>query len=365
MNPLTESMTAFQAAHKARFGGPDEAGPPLDYGDFPGEVEAMRTSLGVVPLDRGGVIMLRGEDAAEFLGGITTNNVKALAPGGIQSSLLCANKGKILHLIEVVRTKPDQLLVLTEPDALNEVAGHLDSYHIREALEIGQAPLLRIDLIGPGAVSALETLGYSPQSPLGAFMEAPLLILARPLGTTPRLVTLLPGGFAPRWVEALLGTSGQARLAGFEAWEEVRIASGVPRFGVDYGRDHLPAEAALFDRLSFDKGCYVGQEVHARLHYRGQVNRKLVSLEIPESMAAGPAASLAVGSELFDGETVAGALTSLTRLPVAGVQGGIHGGIAMVRQEQAFGMKNLSPALGSPPEIKLHPLASDLGADHG
>ncbi len=374
MSQRTESMTALHAAHQARFAGAGDSGPPLDYGDFPGEVEALHASLGVVSLDRGGVILLRGEDAAEFLGGITTNNVKALAPGGIQSSLLCANKGKILHPIEVVRTKPDQLLVLTEPDALDDVAGHLNAYLIREAVEIGQVPLMRIDLIGPGGNRALEALGYSAQSPLGAFQEAPLLTLAHPLGTAPRVVTLLPAGFAPRWVETLLSSSVQARLAGLEAHDEVRIAAGAPRFGVDYGREHLPAEAALIDRLSFDKGCYVGQEIHARLHYRGQVNRKLVGLEIPESMAG----DLGTGSELFAGETISdamadtvadtvantvadtvvGTVTSLARLP----REGVRRGIAMVRQEQAFGMKNLCPASGAPPAIKLHPLASDLGA---
>lgn len=354
MSHPTESMTALHAAHQARFAGPDDSGPPLDYGDFPGEVEALHASLGLVSLNRGMVILLRGEDAAEFLGGITTSNVKALAPGGIQSSLLCANKGKILHPIEVVRTKPDQLLVLTEPDALDDVAGHLDAYHIREAVEIGQVPLMRIDLIGPGGNAALEALGYSTQSAMGAFQEAPLLTLAHPLGTAPRIVTLLPAGFAPRWVEALLDSSVPARLAGLAAHDELRIAARAPRFGVDYGREHLPAEAALIDRLSFDKGCYVGQEIHARLHYRGQVNRKLVGLEIPESLAGG----LEAGSELFDDESPAGALTSLTRLP----REGVRQGIAMVRQEQAFGLKNLSPASGTPPAIKLHPLASDLGA---
>ncbi len=254
----------------------------------------------------------------------------------------------------MVRTKPDQLLVLTEPDALDDVAGHLDAYHIREAVEIGQVPLMRIDLIGPGGNPALEALGYSTQSPLGAFQEAPLLILAHPLGTAPRIVTLLPDGLAPRWVEALLGSSVPARLAGLSAHDELRIAAGAPRFGVDYGREHLPAEAALIDRLSFDKGCYVGQEIHARLHYRGQVNRKLVGLEIPESLAGG----LAAGSELFDEESPAGALTSMARLP----REGVRRGIAMVRQEQAFGLQDLSPASGAPPAIKLHPLASDLGA---
>ena len=351
MNP---TLHALHSLHHARFGEVAGVPLPLGYGDFAGEIDAIRAGLGVLDLAACGVIVLRGPDAAEFLGGLTTNDVKRLAEGHVQPDLLCANKGKILFALDVVRLKPDQYLLLTGPGELEGVAAHLEAYHIREALEIGRVPLARLELLGPQAEAGLAALGHSSAAPIGSYRDAPLLALPYPLGALPRVLVLLPAAHAGPWLEALLAALPAARLVGFDAWEEMRIRAGVPRFGVDFDRELLPAEAALYDRLSFNKGCYVGQEVHARLHHRGHVNRKLCALAVPEALAA----ALRPGAALYEGAESVGHLTSLARLAVDGERRGI----ALVRYATLSAGTALAAEPNGPALLRPMALATDLGA---
>jgi folate-binding protein YgfZ len=351
---MRTALEALHAAHHAQFGQVQGVLLPMDYGDFAAEVQACREGLGVLDLEACGVLLVRGPDAAEFLAGLTTNDVKRLQEGRAQPNLICANKGRILHAVTVVHVKAEQYLVVTEPGELEGVAGRLEAYHIREDAEIGRAPLVRLDLLGPRAAAALQALGTSPEAPLGAFEGAPLLTPPLALGAVPRVMALLPAGHAERFVQALLAAQAGARLVGFAAYDEVRIRAGVPRFGADFDADFLPAEAALYDHLSFNKGCYVGQEVHARLHHRGHVNRKLCGLLLPEAAAA----RLAPGAELFAGGAAVGRLTSLARLP----EGGQRRGIALLRWEPLAAGVPLATAPDGPAELRTVALATDLGA---
>jgi len=354
---MTTALEALHSAHHARFGEVQGVEVPLEYGDFAGEVEAIRSALGVLDLEACGVIMVRGPDAAEFLGGLTTNDLKRLREGQAQPNLICANKGKILHPVVAVRLKAGQFLLVTEPGDLDGVASHLDAYHIREDVEIGRTPLVRLDLLGPGAGAALRAMGHDPAVPLGSYREAPLLALPLPLGGVPRVMALLPAPHARPWAEALLAATPGARLVGFEAFDEMRIQAGVPRFGVDFDGDFLPAEAALYDHVSFNKGCYVGQEVHARLHHRGHVNRKLCAVTLPEARAA----ALQPNADLFAAGQLAGVLTSLARLGRAGERRGI----ALVRWQHLQTAAPLAVAPDAPADIRLSALATDLGAAPG
>jgi folate-binding Fe-S cluster repair protein YgfZ len=121
----------------------------------------------------------------------------------------------------------------------------------------------------------------------------------------------------------------------------------------------LPAEAAVYTHIAFDKGCYVGQEVHARQHYRGHANRKLVAVRVPEESAA----SLRGGASLYlDGEE-AGRLTSFARLARPAREGGTErSGIALVRHTVAASRPLLAARRDAQPSISVGPLATDLGA---
>lgn len=377
---MASSLRSLHESHHARFGGapgPDseadsEAGSvvepvaghqagderPLDFGDVDGERKA--ATEGVALFDRSAweVLMVRGPEAEVFLNGLTTNQVVGLAPGVLSPGLICTTKGKILYAVDVVATRPDQFLLICEPGEGSAVAKHLEAYHIREDVEIGRVPLTCLDLLGPEADQALVAMGHPASEAIGSFGEAPVIACHHPMGALPRRVVLLPEPVAAAWAEALLAASPGAKLMGQTAHEAARIAAREPRAGVDYGTDHLPAEGALYDRLSFTKGCYVGQEVHARLHYRGHVNRKLMALEIPAAASEGTR----VGDLLYAEGAEVGHLTGLV-LPVAGASGEPALGIAMVRHKQAADRTALSLGPDGAATVTLWPMATDLGAE--
>jgi folate-binding protein YgfZ len=297
---------------------------------------------------------VRGPDAGTLLGGITTNDVARLSVGRLQPNLLCATKGRILHSVLVLRTKPEEYLVISEPGDGDGVAIHIDGYHVREEAQLGMVGLSRIDLIGPQAPDALRELDADPAQLANTFGAQPLLLSALPFGHIPRIVCLLPAGQAAAFVEALLATSAGPRLVGQAAVDELRTRAGIPRFGVDFDTTFLPAEAALYDHIAFGKGCYVGQEIHARMHYRGHPNRKLVAVRLPA------AAAVAVGDALYaDGEQV-GTLTS-----VAGeADGDARGGIALIRFKTLQAGLPLALEPDGSPVVTLHATAGDLGHGH-
>ncbi len=349
-------MEALHVAHHARFQDTPGKPVPLGYGDFTAEAEAVARGVGVMDWSACGVIGVRGPDAAVFLNGITTNNIKALPKGRAQENLLCASKGKILHAVLVVHTKEDEFLVITEPGEVNAVERHLETYHVREDLVMGIAGLSRLDVVGPQSGAAMERLGFASAEP-GSFKTGlhggtPVLTLNHPLGVQPRWMLLLPPLAAAGLVEDLLAMP-QARLVGLDAWEESRIWAGVPRFGVDFGPDHLPAEAGIYTHIAFDKGCYVGQEIHARMHYRGHPNRKLVAVRAPEAAAA----ELLAGSNLFHEGQAAGQVTSLARLS----RDGQRAAIALVRYPIAAERTLLALAVQAPATVSVNNLATDLG----
>ena len=351
---MSDPLQAFHSAHQARLAEIAGQPVPLGYGDFPGEVQAILAGVGVLVMEAGGVLLVRGRDAAAFVNGLTTNDLKGLVPGEAQHNLVCANKGKILHHVQVFALDGEQVVVVAEPGDLEAVAGHFRAFHIREELEIGRVEMARVDLLGPAAPAALEAVVPSAGRPKTTFAGAPLLVARAPLGALAGFLALLPPGSAPALVEALQRQEPNARLVGMEAFDEARIRQGIPRFGPDYGEDHLPAETGLYDHISFTKGCYVGQEIHARMHYRGHPNRQLAALAIPETTAEG----LAVGSEVFHEGQAVGPVTSLARLSAEGTRRAI----AMLRYPVVREAPPLAAGPAQGADIAILPLATALGA---
>ena len=334
----------------------------MGYGDLAREVDAIESGLGVLVLEPAEVMLVRGSDAAVFLHGLTTNDVKGLAIGQAKHQLLCATKGKIVHHVVVVKVREDTLAVVCEPGEAASVAGHLEHYHIREDAEMGRVELVRVDLLGPGGEAGLKALGLPLGSVEGKFGEAPVLTPLLPAGHgaktsgLQRIMTLLPPQIAAEYVEALLKTDG-AQLVGWEAYDEARIWAGIPRYGVDYAKEFFPGEATLYTHISFEKGCYVGQEIHARMHYRGHPNRKLVAVEV----SAATAAQVTTGAELFHGEKAIGTLTSLAKHD----HEGRRRGIALLRYDALQENLAFSLQANGEAEVTWHPLATDIGGAKG
>ncbi len=338
----------FHTHHGASF----EAGLVNDYGDFQAEAEALWQTSGVVSLEDSGALVVRGPDALDFLNSMASNHIRALpvlgateSPALTQPNLFCNRHGKVLHEVQVLRTHEQQFLLLTRADGaatadgLAAVAAHLAAFQVRERVEIGQAPLTLLTISGQQSSQTLESLGLSVTKGRGTFKGASLLLAKDALWQPPlpaRYFVLLPDTQVLDWLHHLEQQAPTVRLAGRAAWEEVRIAAARPLYGVDYDSQTLPAAAGLNTHISSSKGCYLGQEVHARLRHRGKMHQQLAAFWLP-SASSHPLP--AAGASLYSAEKAAARITSMGKLSL---DNRLHG-IAWVSLTHTQPRMTLSP----------------------
>jgi tRNA-modifying protein YgfZ len=287
--------------------------------DLDGQYRVLREQAGVADRSARGKLVVRGGEAADFLQGQLTNDVEAIGDGEGAYAALLDRKGHIQADMRVLRLAPDAFWIDTEPATCERVARHLGMYNIGREVEIddvtGNHAILSV--VGPAAQKAASTGPLSPEN--AHRLEGERRVVATDLG----LDLIVPAGAAAE-VLAELRAAGAAEVSE-EAMEIARIESGRPRFGADMSEATMPAEAGITDRaVSFTKGCYIGQEPVARLHYKGRPNRHLRGLRLSGPAAHGDAIRLGdreVG-------TIGTAALSPARGPVA---------LAIVRREASPG----------------------------
>jgi folate-binding protein YgfZ len=262
-----------------------------------------------------GKLLLTGSEAAEYLQGQVTNDVESLAPGQGCYAALLTHKGKVVADMRILRG-PDSLLIDTEPQALAALARNVDMYSIGRDVQLSDVTDERaiLSLVGPAARAALDV---EPPPDEHAWVEGEHGIYV----TTDLGVDVIAPAADADAVRAALGVEPVS----VEAAECVRIESGRPRHGIDFDTETIPQEAGLNERaVSFTKGCYVGQETVARLHYKGKPNRHLRGLKLSEPGQMGDVVML--------GDREVGRLGSTAVSP-------LHGPIALalVRREAAPG----------------------------
>lgn len=279
-----DSWRDRHVAAGARFA--DDSLQVLDYGDAAAEYEAVRNRSGVIDRSDLGVVEVTGRDRASFLHAVLSNDVKSLAPGqGCAASLLDVH-GKV-ETFAWVLALDDRILVLTPPALGAKAAEMLDRYlfsekaYLRDAT--GEQALLM--LAGPEANQIVKQLTGAdvPAQPWSHTQARIASLEAR----------VVRGGGETGQPEAWLMTStGDTRAAwdglrehgvrpvGRTAWESLRIEAGTPVFGSDADPTVLLPEIPFADKVSYDKGCYVGQEVVVRIRDRGHVNRLLCGLAL-------------------------------------------------------------------------------------
>jgi len=245
------------------------------------EYRLLREGAGMVDR-RESVIAVSGPDAVEFLQGQLTNDVETLDPGDGCYALLLNPKGKILAEMRVLKRAPADLWLLTEQD--DAVLSHLTTYKIGRQVEVGRRNAAIKSLIGPRVpdIIGAESPVRECTSTEAIIAGTDVVLVATDLGVD---VVHDPARSAALGDE--LASRGCER-AEENAAEVLRIERGRPRYGSDMTADHLPGELGLEERaVSFTKGCYVGQEPVARMHYRGHPNRHLRGIELPEPVSAG------------------------------------------------------------------------------
>jgi folate-binding protein YgfZ len=277
----------------------------------------LREECGLLVRERGSIDVL-GPDGAEYLQGQLTNDVEALPVGDGQYAALLDRKGHMQADLRVLRVGEDAILLDTEPATKDAALRHLTMYSVGRDVQVGDASAERafLSLIGPRAA---EIAGAAPLPEFAnqATTIAGTDVLA--VGTRDGLDLLLPLTERDRVVASL--TDAGAVEVSLEAVEILRVEAGVPRFGAEMDTATMPAEAAIVEEaVSFTKGCYIGQETVARLHYKGKPNRHLRGLRL--SGSATPGAALRLGEKEVG--TLGGSVVSPALGPI---------GLAIVRRE--------------------------------
>jgi tRNA-modifying protein YgfZ len=263
--------------------------------ELDGQYRQLREECGLLDRSERGKLLVSGSEAAEYLQGQLTNDIEAVPPGeGIYAALL-DRKGHMQGDMRVLRPGegPD-LLLDTEPEALEAVRRHLAMYKIGREVDVVDVTAERalLSLIGPRAAE----IAGSPALPENLCEEVTVAgtqVLA--VGTAEGIDLIFEAEARERVAAALLA-AGAAEVSP-EAVEILRIEAGRPRFGAEMGTATMPAEAGIVEQaVSFTKGCYIGQETVARLHYKGKPNRHLRGLKLSGAGAA-PGDSISLGEK--------------------------------------------------------------------
>jgi folate-binding protein YgfZ len=266
-----------------------------------------------------GKLALTGAEAKAFLNGQVSNEIEALSPGSGCYAALLTNKGKMLGDLRVIDTG-DELWLDTERVALQALFDTIRRGSVGWQVELHKRTLQQglLSLIGPRAGEAVGWPDAGPEhaNRAASVGDAPVLLVATDLG-----VDVVCAAEDVDRVRAALAVPEVPE----EAAEVVRVESGRPRYGIDLDDATIPQEAGLNERaVSFTKGCYVGQETVARLHYRGKPNRSLRGLRF--------SAPVERGTPLVLGEREVGRVGSSVVSPRHGAIG-----LALVRREAAVG----------------------------
>jgi folate-binding protein YgfZ len=267
-----------------------------------------------------GLVVVSGPDATSFLQSLVSQDLDAIGIGTSAWSLLLTPKGKLDALFRATRVRDDEWWLDTEADYGPRLAEALTRYRIRVKVGIDDrtASTGRLSVVGQDAEERSGTIAIPTRWGDVDGIDV--------VGSLEALQPLMPG--IPRWSP--------------DQYEAFRIEQGVPRLGVDIDDTTIPQEAFLErDAVSFTKGCFLGQELVARIDTRGHVNRHLRRLRVDG--AAVPAR----GATVVAGDKDVGAVTSAAAVP--GEDRVVA--LAMIRRE-----------IEPPADVKVHWADNDVAA---
>ncbi len=282
-------LLTLHAARGARLAERPEApglDTPLAFGDLPAEYRAAQAGAALFDTSDRGRVSVRGRDAADFLHRLLANHVKALGPGSGNANLLLSPKGKVLFAFDLAR-QSEGFELSTPPGRAADLRTALERYHFAEALELtdssaGHAPL---ELSGPAAAAVLGKLLGSAAPALAAheWRALPWKGGALVLTALARQTWRLDAG--PEGVNALWDAlcAAGATPAGLVVRDSLRVEAGRALAGLDLDENVYPQEAGLDTAFALDKGCYVGQEVVAKIDTYGGLNKRLHVLRVDHS----------------------------------------------------------------------------------
>ncbi len=307
---------------------------PAHFGDARAEYNAARQVAVLVDQSSHGKIEVRGADAVRFLHNLTTNDILHLPPGSGCEAFLTTTKAKVIAYLLIYRhadpVEPPGFSLDVGPGEADKVIQYLDRYLISEQVEFANPTeaFAQMHLAGARAADVLTQVLHDPNLPSSALQHKAVQFGSEGKGWLrrhdafglPGYDLVCPAEHASSVWQRLLQAG--ARPAGLQACEILRIEAGLPREGADFDENTFAPEIGrIAETICYTKGCYLGQESIVMARDRGQVNRTLVGVRLPD----GPVPH---DSRLFDGDKEVGRVTSSIHSPRLGM--GL--GLAYVRR---------------------------------
>jgi folate-binding protein YgfZ len=263
---------------------------PASYGDTAAEYKVVREGgAGLIDLSMRGRVEVGGTEAVQFLNGLITNDVKTLEEGAWMLAAFPNVQGRLIAETRVLRLAGDRFLFDTEAATHEQILKTLGRFTLAGDFRVTDLTndLALISLQGAHAADVVHaTLGsMASQTKRGRVLtmnwnDQPLHLI-RATHTSEDGFDLFVSASEATLLWAALSSDG-ARAVGFDALDILRVEAGEPRYGVDMDETNVVLEAVPDDAVSFTKGCYIGQEIIARIHWRGHVAKKLTGIWFDE-----------------------------------------------------------------------------------
>lgn len=285
---------------------------PESYGDVLFEYAAVREGgCGIIDLSSRGRILVSGTEAVQFLNGLITNDMKTLAENTWMPAAFPNVQGRLLASVRVIRLADEEtgknicptFLIDTEPATHERVLKTIERFTLAGDFRVTDITSQTVMLSVQGKKAAnVVRLVMGDEAPNLAAHQA-MKIPQQQGGTASHVTVIRATHTAAAGVDLLVNSEqasslwdalviAGARPSGYDAFQILRIEAGVPRYGVDMDETNVVTEVALDEAVSYTKGCYVGQEIIARIKYRGHVARKLTGLLFDQAVTVEANASI-------------------------------------------------------------------------
>lgn len=302
---------------------------PVSFGDDRTGLNSAREEVVLCDRSHWGLIKLTGADRLGFLHNQTTNNIKSLKPGQGCDTVFVNSTGRTLDLATVYLTE-DAVLVLVSPSRRQQLMEWMDRYLFPidkvELADISE-DFAVFSLIGPESDNLCQK--FSLESLIGQPEVSHFLLKITDISTRiavgsglglPGYNLLVPIDKSAEIWKAL--TEAGAKPVGDRVWEQLRVIQGRPACDRELTEEYNPLEAGLMNAISFEKGCYIGQETIARLNTYQGVKQRLWGVELKEKISAGAIVTVE--------DSKVGKLTSCTQ-----TQEGLFRGLVYVKTKAA------------------------------
>ena len=292
-----------------------------------------------------GRLSVRGDDALDLLNRLSTNDLELMRPGGGVGTVLTTNKGRIIDLLRILHMG-DHLLMLTSPGTQDRVVEWIDFYTFAEDITVTDiAPnTSHLLLVGDAAGNALSEAGF------GAWdLHEPLSHTTSDVGDSVPVIIRADFGSILAW-DVIVPRGQDIPANGIEkpdasVLETLRIEQGIPAFPSELNDSHNPLEANLKPHISLNKGCYIGQEVVARLNTYDRVQRFLCRLVVEDTITLEPGSALTV-----DGDSAGEVTSSIPGFALAYLRKRFYEEGATVQVQHATGSVPATVSDLRPPE---------------